>query len=156
MDQSEKFEQLYTKVLKYLSYRQRSEKEIRDYLLRKKADEKMSEVIIKLLHDQAFLNDELFAKMWIESRARFNPKSKRIITLELKQKGITQEIVEKVMTEFGNEENSDDVLARKIVEQKISRYTDLPKEKQYEKLAGQLGRRGFSWDTIKKVLASYK
>ena len=109
------FEKFYNSSLKFLSYRPRSEKEVRNKLktLIKRHSGEQSEFridsgvanapendraetviekIISKLKKQNFINDEEFAKGWIENRIRFKPRSLRLIKLELKQKGISEEI----------------------------------------------------------------
>ena len=138
----EKFNKLYNAALRYLSFRSRSEKEIRDYLSKKEnLPEIISQVITKL-KEQKFLNDYEFTKQWVESRMRFRPRSKKLLSFELKQKGISQDIINNI--------TQDDLeQAKKIVEQKIVKYKGLPKQKVFQKLGGFLARRGYDYDTIK-------
>lgn len=145
------FEKFYTKVLKYLSYRPRSEKEIRDYLAKKKVDTTIIEVIIKTLYQQKFLNDQDFAKMWVRSRTSFSPRSTRVIKMELEQKGIDEGLIEEALNQ--EETKVDDLsLARKIATRRMKRLEKEEPQKQKEKLTGFLGRQGFNWDIIKKVI----
>ena len=88
------FTKLLNKTYRFLSYRQRSIKEVDDYLAKKKASSLDSKRIINKLKEQKFLDDELFAKLWIESRNKFKPRATRIIKFELKQKGIDKELIE--------------------------------------------------------------
>lgn len=153
------FEKYYALSLKFLSYRQRSEKEIRDYLMRKKVAEETVDQIIAKLKEQRFLNDEEFARMWIESRNRSKPRSKRLLTLELKQKGISDEIIESQLGQVFDGQagqklgGKDDVfLAKKVIMRKVNKYKNLPKQEIYKKLGGMLARRGFDWETIKEAI----
>ncbi|HLD01346.1 MAG TPA: regulatory protein RecX [Patescibacteria group bacterium] len=147
----EDFDKFYIKAIHFLKYRPRSEKEIRDKLQSKKAPLEIIEQVIGKLTEQKFLNDEAFARWWIEQRMQFKPRSKRFITFELKQKGIDQEIIEQA---FGNLENpiSNSKLAKKIVEKKLPRFKHLPKIEIYQKLGRVLSAKGFDWDTIKRSI----
>ena len=176
------FEKFYNIALRFLSYRPRSEKEVRDKLVefaRKRnkkvattetqnenetqnfsASKKLSDSVvagetsivdrvINKLKEQKFLNDEEFVKWWIESRLRFKPRSLRLIKLELKQKGISDEIIE---SGIGNQElgiENDLEQAKKLVEKRIGRVKNLSNKEIYQKLGSYLARRGFDWDTIK-------
>src|SRR3989344_5237128 len=91
MDELDKF---YNSSLRFLSYRPRSEKEVRDRLKSKKATPEIIEKIITKLKEKKFINDEEFTKLWIESRLRFKPRSLRLIEVELRQKGIGEELME--------------------------------------------------------------
>lgn len=149
MDQ---FDRFYNKTLKFLSFRPRSEKEIKDYLTRKKAGSFVIEKIIKTLKDQNFLNDLEFAKWWIEQRIRFKPRSSRLIKMELKQKGISDEIIEFQISNIQYPISNDLERAKKIAESKIYKYKGLSKQEIFRKLGSLLARRGFSYDVIKQSI----
>lgn len=148
----ELFEKYYTHALKFLSYRPRSEKELRDSLIKRKAPDEIIQTIFKLLKEQKFLSDEDFTKWWIEQRSSFKPRSKRVISMELKQKGISQELITKYLVE--NEESSVNDLeqALRLIQKKSKRYEHLDREELYQKLGGALARKGFSWDVIKRAI----
>src|SRR3989338_10450004 len=85
--------------LKYLSFRNRSIKEVYDYLLRKNFIDETINSVLKRLVDMKFLNDEEFARSWIESRQKYKGKSKYILKNELRVKGVNREIFEPLLTE---------------------------------------------------------
>ena len=144
MDQ---FEKLYAKSLKYLSFRIRSEKEMRDYLLKKNAPPEVLEKIISSLKTSKFLNDEEFARMWIESRNRANPRAQKVLKFELQQKGINKEIIEKFLTSERMATDLDS--AKALVRKRLPRLKGAEKEEVYKKLGGFLARKGYSWDVVK-------
>ena len=159
----EDFEKVYNSALRFLSYRPRSEKEIRDKFRRKKAESSIIEKVVVKLKEQKFINDEEFAKWWIEQRTSFRPRSLRLIKLELRQKGITDEVVESGIRnqELGIE--SDLERAKKLVEIRIKRFRNpstplragkfgMTREEMYQKLGSYLARRGFDWETIKQSI----
>lgn len=146
------FEKYLNKAFHFLSFRPRSEKEVRDSLIKKKALPEIIDRIIVQLKEHNFLNDEDFARWFIESRLRFRPKSLRIIKLELKQKGVDRETIETAISNNTNELDLES--AKKLVEKKIDKYRDVKRQEVYQKLGGFLARRGFDWDTIKKSIDS--
>jgi regulatory protein len=146
MDQFEKF---YALSLKYLSYRVRSEKEVREYLLKKNSPPEILEKIIATLKKQRFLNDEEFARMWVESRNRAKPRASRVLKYELQQKGVAQDIIEKFVSSKGQ---SDLDSAKSIVQKRLPRLKNLQKEEIYKKLGGHLARKGYNWDVIKRSI----
>lgn len=149
------FEKFYNIALRFLSYRPRSEKEVRDRLIRKKIDSQIIEKIIAKLKEKKFLNDEEFAKWWIEQRTKVRPKAIRVITLELKQKGISNEIIESLLSKdvSSEEQVSNDLeLANKLIEKRIERFRNSSKQEIYQKLGSYLSRRGFDWETIKQSI----
>lgn len=167
------FEKFYNSALRFLSYRPRSEKEVRDRLKIKYKKSNIKDLdavidkIIQRLKQQKFINDDEFAKGWIENRLRFKPRSIRLIKLELRQKGIADEIIESgiINQELGTD--SDLEQAKKLVEKRITRFRNpsaslragkfgMTREEIYQKLGRYLASKGFSWDTIKKAIDPVK
>lgn len=147
----DEFEVFYNKTLRFLSYRSRSEKEVRDKLLKIKASEDLISKIIKKLKDYKFLDDLEFAKMFTRERSLLKHKPARVIKFELKQKGIARELIEKVLTD-SKEDEKDLKKAKEIIQKKIVRYKDLDSFKIKEKLSRFLVSKGFDYDTIKKAI----
>ena len=144
------FEKFYNKALKFLSYRPRSEKEIRDKLRRKKASEEIINKIISRLKENNFLNDEEFAKWWIEQRTNFKPRSVRLIKIELKQKGIDKELIDETIDHLPS--TIDDLSsAKKLIEKRLPRYKNLTPDKKFQKIARYLSSKGFDYDIIKEI-----
>lgn len=152
------FEGFYNKALKFLSYRPRSEKEVRDNLLKKSfgrrsgPSESTVQLIIKKLREQKFLNDREFAKWWVEQRTIVKPMGKRLIKIELTRKGIDKELIDEVFEGIEDIVHNELEMARKLVQRKISKYKGLDRQKIYQRLGGFLSRRGFDYDTIKKSI----
>lgn len=146
-------EVFYTKALKFLSRRPRSEYEIRENLKKKHVPEDQIALILSRLREQKFVNDYDFAKWWVEQRTQFRPKGWRVLSLELQQKGISKEILKSIHEEmtFDNE-HSEKVLAMKILQKKMEKYKGLSRQELYQKLGGFLARRGFSLDIIKACI----
>lgn len=175
------FERYFNSSLRFLSFRQRSEKEVRDNLTRKirhsgkrsasrirseeldsgvlhadalspQNDDKIIDQVIDKLKEKKFINDEEFAKWWIESRTRFRPRSLKLIAFELKQKGIAQDLIESGIRNQELGIKDDASMARKLVEKKIGKYKGVSKQELYQKLGSFLVRRGFNWETIKQAI----
>jgi len=155
------FQKHYDRVLRFLSFRPRSEKEIRDYLKRpprkrfpskqKPIDEEVVEKIIAKLKEYKFVDDEEFTRWWIEQRTGAKPKGARVIKMELQQKGIDREHIERLLSteeikKLGNEG------IRKLIEKHYPKYANLPKQEIRQKLGQFLLRRGFDWDSVKPAI----
>lgn len=149
MDQFEKF---YNKALRFLSFRPRSEKEVKDNLKKKKSSDLIISQVIKKLKEQKFLDDLEFAKWWIEQRTVVRPTGLRLIKIELQRKGIDKELIDELLQSSEYLEENELSQAKKLVQKKLKRYKNLPREKIYRRLGSFLGRRGFDYDTIKDVL----
>lgn len=142
----------YNLSLRFLSYRPRSEKEIRDYLEKKKIDEKIIAQIMAKLIEYKFIDDTDFTKFWIEQRTKFKHKPIRVIEYELKQKGINKEIIDNVLANHDEKKNTDLESAKKLADKKLDFYRNLEPKKRREKVTNYLLRKGFNYETVKKVL----
>lgn len=150
------FEQYYLKAVHFLKFRPRSVKELRDHLKKKNAPEEIIATVVAKLKEQKFLNDHDFAQWWIESRARFRPKGRRIVELELRQKGISQEIIDEAIAgeKAADVPNEEEQLTR-LVAQRFPKYKHLEKIEIYQKLGAYLARRGYTWDQIKHSIDAH-
>jgi regulatory protein len=137
---------------RYLSIRNRSEKEMRDYLSEKKATGEVIEKIIASLKEKKFLNDEAFARSWILSRARLKPKGKVLLQIELRQKGIQDDIIKKVLQEVQEEISDELEQAKSLIVKRMERMSGKPRNEIYQKVGGFLSRRGFNWEIVKKAI----
>lgn len=148
----EKTQKLYDQTLRFLSFRPRTTSEVKSFLQKHHATEKQKKIILFKLEKLDFINDINFAKWWVEQRQTFKPKGLRVIRNELRLKGISQEIIEKVFGEKDERKNSEINLARKAAEKKLKLYKDLPKNEFYVKMGRYLAGRGFDWEVIKTVI----
>ncbi len=128
-----------------LARRPRSVHEMRDYLKRKDYEPELIEKILNALSEREYLDDEKFAKAWVESRRLLKHTSKRRLQSELQQKRIPADIIARVLEadETDEQEVLKDVVAKKRSQ---SRYQD------DQKLIAYLLRQGFNYDDIKTVL----
>jgi regulatory protein len=134
------FQKTFDKLLRFASLRPRSEKEVRDYLKRKEVHESLFEELFNRLKRLELVNDEAFAKWWIDQRLQFKSKSKRELEYELRNKGIGKEIIDIVLAESG----VDDAKAvRKLLEKRA--FKDRKQKIAY------LARKGFSWEVIDRL-----
>lgn len=147
----EPFERFWNYSLKYLSFRPRSIKETRDALRRKKALEEVIEQILQKLIDAKFLNDEDFAAWWVEQRTQFRPKGERIIKAELREKGIDQKIIDKVMQSLSSD-STQKATAVQLINKRVSRYKNIGLKELREKMFNFLVRNGFDFDVVRESI----
>ncbi|MFZ5365991.1 MAG: RecX family transcriptional regulator [Patescibacteria group bacterium] len=146
------FVKVYDRVLKFFSYRPRSEKELKDWFKKKQVGEETQKLIYQKLKNLGYLNDEEFARWWIEQRTTFRPASSRLLALELRQKGISREIIDKQLSNLAIKQFSEIELAKKVAEKKLKSLRHYSYLEQRQKLVSALARRGFSWEVIKEVI----
>lgn len=152
MDDKLKFDRYYNLTLRFLSYRPRSEKEIVDYLRKKKISEEIVAKIMERLQEYKFIDDLEFTKFWIEQRTKIRRKPLRVIEMELKQKGIGRDLVDEILSHLKDRSTLDFENAKKLASKKLDFYRELDPKKRNEKVASYLMRKGFSYDTVKKIL----
>lgn len=133
----------------FLKFRLRTEKELRDYLIRKKAPADLIEKIINKLKKSKFINDKEFIKWWVDQRSYFKPKGRFVLKQELLRKGIAKDLIDDFFENYEN--NDEDGLAIKALEKKRPSLERLGEKERYQKAINFLLRRGFSFDSAKKA-----
>ncbi len=129
------FGKLLNKAINFLSYRPRSEWEIRQFLKRKDSIASLQNDVIEKLKKLKLVDDEGFAKWYVEQRNTFRPKGRRMLEMELRRKGV------KIKPETDLSETE---LAKRALKKK--------KFMEKEKAIRFLASRGFSWETIEDVI----
>ena len=142
-------EMAFQRALRYIQFRERSETEVVRYLQKFNVS---ADIITKVLDHLRYLeliNDDKFAEHWAENRNAFRPRSRRVLTMELRKKGISEEVIAQVMQSMPSEEE----LAYQSAMKQARRYHDLPRQEFHHKLSNYLSRRGFSYEVISPVIA---
>lgn len=142
------FEVAYQQALHFISYRPRSEMEVRQKLAEKGADDLLIERVIGRLKDSRLVGDEQFARTWVDNRSAFRPRSHRMLRYELRQKGVEDEFIQNALQEAVAEPE----LAYQAGSQYARRLTGLDWETFRKRLAGFLSRRGFSYGISAPVI----
>ena len=137
-------EAAYQRAIKLITYRDRSIAEIRQSLHQKQIPEEIIENVINRLGENGLLDDKRFANLWIENRNEFRPRSHRMLALELRKKGISEDIISQVLENT----TADEELAHKAAQKQIRRYMTLEWQDFRRKLGSFLARRGFSYETV--------
>ena len=127
----------------YLSYRPRSESEIRERLHQRGFGGDSVEAVLAKLEEQGLVDDTAFARFWKDNRESFSPRSQWLTRLELRQKGVADDIIDQVV----NAVDDDDSAYRAA----LSKARSLPRSDYQSfrhRLGGYLKRRGFSYGVI--------
>lgn len=140
-------EDAYQAALRFLSYRPRSQAEIRQRL-RRQFSPATIEAALEQLSAQGLADDVAFAQFWQDNRQRFRPRGKGLLRAELRQKGIADQTIAQVL------EMVDEVEAARAAAQRLlSRLTGLDQTEFRRRLGGHLRRRGFPWEVVASTLA---
>lgn len=158
LEEESQYGKLYTRSLEYVLTRPRSQREMRDYLYRKTRDTpnkmggmkkgvsvQLTERVFDRLLEKNYLDDEKFARFWVENRNMRKGSSMRKLQSELSAKGVASEIIASVLEQS---DRTDLVELQKIILKKAARYTD------EQKLIAYLARQGFRYDDIKEALTT--
>lgn len=142
------------KALRYLSFRNRSVKELKVFLLGKGYNPDVVSRTLTRLEEVGLLDDRAFAKAWVEGRAKFKGMGERLLEQELRLKGVKKETIREAVEGLGDEGER----ALSLSWAKVERMKSLDKETVKRRLVGFLQRRGFTgeivYEVIQKVLES--
>jgi regulatory protein len=131
----------YNQAIRFLGFRPRSQTEIERNLHDKGyAPEVVSHIVARLRQEQ-YLDDEAFARFWLENRERFRPRGRQALRYELKQKGLDQEVIETTLAGVDEEES-----AWAAIEGKLYRWKNLEEQEFKQKVMAFLSRRGFNYE----------
>jgi regulatory protein len=150
---------------RFLEARSRSITEVRRRLTSAGYQAALVEDAIARLSDLGVLDDEAFARAWVESRDRARPRGERALREELRLKGVDRSHVDLVLAErreLGTTLDTDDVAPppdRLAAERLIQRHArildriDDPRKRR-ERAYALLARNGFDPDTCREVAAA--
>lgn len=138
----------FQKALLFLNNRPHSEYEIRQKLTRNGFEEESIQAVIARLQRSGILGDENFARQWIENRTTFRPRGRRLMAMELHQKGVADEIITEALAESPDEVS----LAYRVASRYVRRLADLECFEFRKRLTAYLGRRGFSYQTSVEIV----
>ncbi len=139
------------KAMRYLTLKYRSEKEVKQKLMRDAFDEDIIESAISELKSIGYINDLIFTQKYIYDRSKLKPKSKRMLKYELLNKGVDESIIDSVLDSW---EVDDMTVAIGLVKKKFGKY-NLKDEKIYKKAFAFLRHRGFETNVIIDVLKQF-
>lgn len=142
-------------ALKYLSRRPRTEKEIADYLAKKKYSALTSQRTIETLNNLRLLNDAEFARMFCRDKIQRKPVGEKILRNALARKGVKKEIIAAVMPEFFSRDTERELAlnaGKKQYTKLLRSRSHLEKIQLKNRLYNFLLRRGFDFDTAQYVL----
>lgn len=139
------------KALNLLSHSARSVQELRKRLIDYEFSERTVERVIRDFVRIGLLDDRSFASTFAISRLSQRPEGKRLLMLELIQKGIEEETAETAV-EQAFASLSEEELARNLADRKLRQMDKEDKRKMKQKLSVFLFRRGFDWDIINPIV----
>ncbi len=134
-------------ALKYMSPRPRSEAEIRARLNRHGFDTDTIQQVLARLKERGLVDDIAFAQFWRENRENFRPRSRRLIELELKQKGVDAETIAEATAGVDDEPS-----AYRAAQRKARSLARLDHSSFRKRLGDFLKRRGFDYELVNRTI----
>jgi len=131
----------------YLSYRPRSEAELRERLHKRIFADEQIEAVITTLKEQHLLDDQKFAEFWKENREAFNPRSRWLTGRELAKKGVDTEVISQVVAGIDEDESAYQAAANRA-----TRFASCEYDEFRQKIGSYLQRRGFSYSVINRAI----
>lgn len=141
-------EKAQQRAVNFIAYRPRTEREVRLRLKKAGADEETINSVVARVKDAGLLDDEAFGKAWVESRLRANPRSRRMLAWELRQKGVGDDDVQAALEDVNDEE-----AAFRAAQKRWPKVKALEPRERKRKLMEFLSRNGFDYQTIESVIA---
>ncbi|MBN2075452.1 MAG: RecX family transcriptional regulator [Dehalococcoidales bacterium] len=141
------YRRCYDAAALFISYRPRSEPELRERLHKRNfPDESINEVVTRM-KDQGLVDDTAFAEFWTENRDSFSPRSQWLTGMELRRKGVSEEIIQQAVGVLDDDESAYRAAYKKA--------RNLPRN-DYQSFRRRLGdhlqRRGFGYGVINETV----
>ena len=139
----------FEKLITIISRQMYTKFEIKQKLIKYGYKEHVVELAIKKAEEYGYVNDEMFAKMFVDNKKN---KSKLEVKSMLMKKGVSKQIVdnETLIIDLEQEKKSVLILAEKYMKNKEVN------QKTMSGLYGFLSRKGFSLESVKFALRKYK
>jgi regulatory protein len=134
-----------------LRQRPRSEFEIRSRLKLKGYGDEIVDAVIDSLRRMNEIDDVRFARLWVDSRMHNNPVGDVILRHELKIKGIAGQIIEATLAKKAQDYDESE-LAISMARDRFERFKKMEPRKALKRVYDFLIRRGFKYDTVRKVV----
>jgi regulatory protein len=133
----------YEQAVRLISYRPRTERELRIRYAKKGLSGSIQDAALERLKQEGLVDDAEFAQAWIENRMEFRPRGAWALRSELSSKGVARDTIELALEDFNEEE-----AARRAAKEGARRYQQLSPDLFRRRLNAYLSRRGFTYQTV--------
>jgi regulatory protein len=135
-------------ALRLLSYRQRTESELRERLMQKRFRPEIVAETISRLRSAGLLDDAQFASSWVDSRNQRAPRSRRLAAAELGALGVTRRVVDDATATIDERD-----AAYRAAQRRAASLTGSPYAEFRRRIAGLLLRRGFNYEIVTETVS---
>ncbi|MBM7717051.1 recombination regulator RecX [Siminovitchia sp. FSL H7-0308] len=137
-------------ALRFLSFRMRSEQEIRSHLKKKDWDDSIIDAVLHQLRQEKLTDDLEFAKAYVRTAMNMGRKGPAVIQQELLKKGIKEPVLEAAMEEYTRDQQIANaiVLGNKFAKQ----HHKLSERMRKQKVEYALSTKGFPFEIINEAM----
>ncbi|MGH2633318.1 MAG: regulatory protein RecX [Tepidiformaceae bacterium] len=147
LEVAEQRTEAHESALRLLSYRARSEQELRARLARRGVGGGVIDEEMERLRAAKLIDDDAFAGMWVQERALLAPRGRRLLQNELRAKGIAPGSIEDATAQL-----DDHAAALVLAQARAHKLRDATYDDFRKKVGGLLQRKGFDYGVIAAVL----
>ena len=141
-------------LVRKLSERAHSRADLAQALAKKHVPEEIGEAMLDKFETAGLINDEEFARSWVQSRSRSKGLAHTVLAMELRRKGVDDEIAREVLSDLDPEVERQ--AAHQLVQKKLRAMGNLDQQVQIRRLVGLLARKGYSpqvaFDVVREEL----
>lgn len=141
-------------VVRKLTVRAHSRADLAQTLAQKHVPAEVAEAILAKFEAAGLINDDEFARSWVQSRQRSKGLARNLLALELRRKGVDEEVALKALSELDPEAERES--AHRLVERKLRTMQGLDQQVQIRRLVGLLARKGYApqvaFDVVRQQL----
>ncbi len=128
-------------LLDQLTAQARSRHELAERLARRNVPDDVAGPLLDRFEEVGLIDDEAFARAWVDSRQRTRGLGRTALTAELRRKGVAPETVREVLADL--DPGSEEEAARALVRKKLRSMSGVEGPVAARRLAGMLARKGY-------------
>jgi len=129
-------------LLRRLEDQPRSRAELAESLAKKNVPAEVAVVLLDRFEEVGLINDADFARQWVQSRQRTRGLAPRVLAMELRRKGVDDEIISEVLGELDPADARE--TAHRLVQKKLRSMASLDDTTRIRRLTSMLARKGYA------------
>ncbi|RLV57033.1 regulatory protein RecX [Aeromicrobium phragmitis] len=132
-----------TVALDRLTDRDRSRADLAQAMAKKAVPDEVAAAVLDRLEAAGLVDDERFARSWVQSRQRVKGLAAPVLAMELRRQGIDDELARRVLDEE-TDADAEREAAHRLVQRKLRSVRGLDPSVQVRRLTGMLARKGYA------------
>lgn len=137
-------------LLDQLTGRARSRGELAGKLARKRVPDEIAQGLLDRFEEVGLVDDAAFAREWVTSRQAGRGLARRALAVELRRKGVDQDVISDAVAEVDTED--EEVAARALVRRRLPALRGHDEATVVRRLAGMLARKGYPSSLVWRVV----